>query len=96
MNIRHLLAATVTFASLGGTAGLANAPQPGVAAANTAHPWDLQARTTGLHAVSARNRARGSTAEQNPERMTAAERRAHRKDLGIHFVKKGAQLPASR
>ena len=85
MKIRNMLVAAATFASLAGGAGFANAPQGGLQVGTSLHK---AVRHNGSRAEVDDEGVRETAIGKNPAaRMTASQRRAHRKNLGINFYR---------
>ncbi len=87
MKIRNLLVAAATFASLGGTVGLANAPQATSAALPAFHKIE---QGVDRYQLIDDEIAREPRATKNAQRMTALQRQSYRKNFGIHFVRRNA------
>lgn len=87
MKIRNTLAAAAIFASFGGTSGLVNAPQPA-----SASLVSVRVAEKGIqpHRMQNDDARRDSRPTGSAQRMTAAQREAHRRNSGIHFVRRNA------
>lgn len=86
MKIRNMLFAAATFGSLAGGAGSANAPQGSLQVGTSFHN---AVKHNGPRAEVEDEGVRDAAIGKNPAaRMTAAQRRAHRKNLGINFYRR--------